>query len=69
MQEFKPLWPKLAGVFDGGVISSPRSGSTVVDLSVPGQFSIIRRGQYVAQHVHHLYSTTNTRTTHTTHII
>jgi hypothetical protein len=48
LQEFEVLWPKLAAVFDAGKISSPRTGSTVVDLSVPGQFNIIRQGQYVS---------------------
>ncbi|NWY68120.1 YRDC protein, partial [Erithacus rubecula] len=47
--EFQDLWPHLSLVVDGGPIGdlqSPecRLGSTVVDLSVPGKFSIIRPG-------------------------
>ncbi|KAG8451484.1 hypothetical protein GDO86_003623 [Hymenochirus boettgeri] len=53
-QEFRDLWPKLSLVVDGGPIgdlSSPecRLGSTVVDLSEPGKFTIIRNGCALAQ--------------------
>ncbi|KAG9492903.1 hypothetical protein GDO78_001062 [Eleutherodactylus coqui] len=49
VEEFKDLWPMLSLVVDGGPIgdlSSPecRLGSTVVDLSIPGKFTIIRPG-------------------------
>ncbi|XP_075709356.1 threonylcarbamoyl-AMP synthase [Rhinoderma darwinii] len=49
VEEFKDLWPVLSLVVDGGPIgdlSSPecRLGSTVVDLSVTGKFTIIRPG-------------------------
>ncbi|TRZ18018.1 hypothetical protein HGM15179_009106 [Zosterops borbonicus] len=49
VQEFQDLWPQLSLVIDGGPIGdiqSPecRLGSTVVDLSVSGKFSIIRPG-------------------------
>lgn len=49
LQEFQDLWPQLSLVVDGGPIGdiqSPecRLGSTVVDLSVSGKFSIIRPG-------------------------
>ncbi|NP_001082498.2 yrdC N6-threonylcarbamoyltransferase domain containing L homeolog [Xenopus laevis] len=49
VEEFRDLWPKLSLVVDGGPIgehSSPecRLGSTVVDLSVPGKFTVIRDG-------------------------
>ncbi|XP_056413072.1 threonylcarbamoyl-AMP synthase [Hyla sarda] len=49
VEEFKDLWPVLSLVVDGGPIgdlSSPecRLGSTVVDLSVSGKFTIIRPG-------------------------
>ncbi|XP_053563143.1 threonylcarbamoyl-AMP synthase [Bombina bombina] len=48
-EEFKDLWPSLSLVVDGGPIgdlSSPecRLGSTVVDLSIPGKFTVIRPG-------------------------
>lgn len=42
--EFKSLWNKLSCVVDGGCLSSNRSGSTVVDLSEPGFYKIIRSG-------------------------
>lgn len=46
--EFRKLWPKLDAIFDGGQLnngSDPfRLGSTVVDLSVPNKFRIIRKG-------------------------
>ena len=46
-QEFQYLWPKLDLVFDGGCLGNTeesRLGSTVVDLSVNGQYKIIRDG-------------------------
>ncbi|XP_069613213.1 threonylcarbamoyl-AMP synthase isoform X2 [Ranitomeya imitator] len=47
--EFRDLWPTLSLVVDGGPIgdlSSPESrlGSTVVDISVPGKFTVVRPG-------------------------
>jgi len=46
IEEFKDLWNDLSVVFDGGQLTSDsRSGSTVVNLSVPGKFNIIREGQ------------------------
>ncbi|KGL89047.1 hypothetical protein N301_12856, partial [Charadrius vociferus] len=49
VSEFQDLWPQLSLVIDGGPIGdiqSPecRLGSTVVDLSVSGKFTIIRPG-------------------------
>ncbi|XP_047649367.1 threonylcarbamoyl-AMP synthase [Phacochoerus africanus] len=49
VQEFEDLWPHLSLVIDGGPIGDGQSpecrlGSTVVDLSVPGKFGIIRPG-------------------------
>lgn len=45
VHEFQELWPKLAVVVDGGPIGGQsRLGSTVVDLSVPGKYCIIRPG-------------------------
>lgn len=46
-QEFQYLWEKLDLVFDGGCLGNndvSRYGSTVVDLSVPGVYKIIRDG-------------------------
>ncbi|XP_041462234.1 yrdC domain-containing protein, mitochondrial-like [Lytechinus variegatus] len=47
VKEFEDLWSKIDLVFDGGVLSDSeesRQGSTVIDLSVMGRFSIIRPG-------------------------
>ncbi|KAH0503246.1 YrdC domain-containing protein, mitochondrial [Microtus ochrogaster] len=49
VEEFQDLWPHLSLVIDGGPIGDSHSpecrlGSTVVDLSVPGKFTIIRPG-------------------------
>lgn len=51
VEEFKDMWPRLQGIFDGGRLSScekseaaARAGSTVIDLSNQGYFRIIRNG-------------------------
>lgn len=47
VSEFSHLWPQLAAVFDGGPLGSTfssRAGSTVVDLSETGFFTILRAG-------------------------
>ncbi|XP_027005646.2 yrdC domain-containing protein, mitochondrial [Tachysurus fulvidraco] len=45
VHEFEELWPRLAIVVDGGPIADQsRLGSTVVDLSVPDRYCIIRPG-------------------------
>ncbi|KAK1795075.1 hypothetical protein P4O66_010255 [Electrophorus voltai] len=45
VHEFEELWPSLAVVVDGGPIADQsRLGSTVVDLSVPDKYRIIRTG-------------------------
>ncbi|XP_061397390.1 threonylcarbamoyl-AMP synthase [Musca vetustissima] len=47
IKEFECLWPSLGGIFDCGHISlseERRSASTVVDLSVPGLYKIVREG-------------------------
>uniref|UniRef100_A0A3B1IRF6 Threonylcarbamoyl-AMP synthase n=1 Tax=Astyanax mexicanus TaxID=7994 RepID=A0A3B1IRF6_ASTMX len=45
VHEFEDLWPSLSVVVDGGPIGDQsRLGSTVVDLSVPGRYQIIRSG-------------------------
>lgn len=48
--EFSELWPELGGIFyDSATMTTqsdkPRIGSTIVDLSQPGQFRIVRNGQ------------------------
>ncbi|XP_031620492.1 yrdC domain-containing protein, mitochondrial [Contarinia nasturtii] len=48
--EFNDLWPELSVVFDGGHLGDKdndmkqRCASTVVDLSIPGCYQIIRNG-------------------------
>ncbi|XP_013115876.1 threonylcarbamoyl-AMP synthase [Stomoxys calcitrans] len=47
INEFQSLWPLLGGVFDAGPIGlsdERRSASTVVDLSMPGRYKIVREG-------------------------
>ncbi|BFZ24811.1 hypothetical protein BsWGS_27850 [Bradybaena similaris] len=47
VEEFENLWPKLDLIVNGGKLSDTeesRLGSSVVDLSVPGTFRIIRPG-------------------------
>ena len=48
VEEFSALFPKLDAVFDGGRISADadeaRLGSTIVDLSVAGVYSVSRAG-------------------------
>ena len=47
IEEFSDLYPQLSAVFDGGTLGlteQSRLGSTVVDLSAPGLFKIIRSG-------------------------
>jgi len=51
VQDFKELWPRLDHVFDGGVLGTSKSGSTVVDLSKSGVYKIIRDGSACRQTV------------------
>uniref|UniRef100_A0A8C3GHH3 Threonylcarbamoyl-AMP synthase n=1 Tax=Cairina moschata TaxID=8855 RepID=A0A8C3GHH3_CAIMO len=49
VSEFQDLWPQLSLVIDGGPVGDVQSpecrlGSTVVDLSVSGKYTIIRPG-------------------------
>lgn len=56
--EFKPLWPQLACVFDQGILGSDnnREASTVVDISYPGFYKVIRLGIAADQTKHILNS-------------
>lgn len=52
LQDFKDLWPELDLIVDDGVITRSDGtvsyeGSTVVNLSIPGTYSIIRDGRCV----------------------
>jgi hypothetical protein len=43
------LWHRCAAVFDGGELNAGRSGSTVIDLTLLGRFSITRQGAGYAE--------------------
>lgn len=56
VEEFQVLWPKLGAVFDNGFgkleeNSQSREGSTIIDLSKPGNFKITRSGVAYTQTV------------------
>lgn len=54
VNEFRELWPQLGAVFDGGQLGlseEQRAASTVIDLSEPGKFKIIRKGVAVKRTV------------------
>lgn len=47
INEFRELWKHLGKVFDGGQLGQSeeqRAASTVIDLSEPGKFQVIREG-------------------------
>lgn len=44
IKDFENLWEHCAGVFDGGELPMGRAGSTVVDLTSPGKYKILRPG-------------------------
>jgi len=44
VDEFLEIWDDCSLIFDGGEIPSSGLGSTIVNLSVPGKYSIQRRG-------------------------
>ena len=50
-EEFKNIWPYLSAVFHNGPIGDSaalRAGSTIVDLTTPGRYSILRSGSALA---------------------
>lgn len=49
--EFSPLWPACAAVFDGGRLEAGRAGSTIVDLTQPGSFAVVREGENLEGYV------------------
>lgn len=51
--EFRSLWEELGAVFDGGQLGADqqRAASTVIDVSEPGKFNIIRDGVAVKETV------------------
>ncbi|KAI4334408.1 hypothetical protein L6164_019106 [Bauhinia variegata] len=44
VKDFENLWEHSAFVYDGGVLPSGRAGSTVVDLTTPNKYRILRPG-------------------------
>ncbi|XP_024636966.1 yrdC domain-containing protein, mitochondrial isoform X1 [Medicago truncatula] len=44
IKDFEKLWEHCASVYDGGLLPSGRAGSTVVDLSTPYKYKILRPG-------------------------
>lgn len=44
IKDFENLWEHCAYVFDGGELPLGRAGSTVVDLTTPGKYKILRPG-------------------------
>lgn len=52
IEEFKSLWNKIGGVFDGGVLGTEdanREASTIVDLSQSTCYNIVRNGIAVVE--------------------
>lgn len=47
INEFKHMWSKIDGIFDGGTlgqIDPQRMGSTIIDFSIKGCYRIVRKG-------------------------
>ncbi|CAM6095848.1 unnamed protein product [Calypogeia fissa] len=44
VDEFRHLWTHCSFVFDAGLLPPGRAGSTIVDLTLPGTFKIVRDG-------------------------
>ncbi|GLJ30066.1 hypothetical protein SUGI_0594560 [Cryptomeria japonica] len=44
IEEFKQLWQECAYIFDGGQLPVGRAGSTVIDLTRPNLYKILRPG-------------------------
>lgn len=45
IEDFEELWEHCAYVYDGGSLPSGRAGSTVVDLTIPHKYKILRPGR------------------------
>ena len=54
VDDFRELWPRCGAVYDGGSIPEAPAGSTIVDLSQPGCYSIAREGIALAATVEKL---------------
>ncbi|XP_028808074.1 yrdC domain-containing protein, mitochondrial [Neltuma alba] len=44
IKDFEDLWRHCAYVYDAGLLPSGRAGSTIVDLTVPSKYKILRAG-------------------------
>ncbi|CAM8958565.1 unnamed protein product [Rhodiola kirilowii] len=42
--DFKKIWHQCAYIYDGGLLPVGRAGSTIIDLSHPGAYKIVRSG-------------------------
>ncbi|XP_042475988.1 yrdC domain-containing protein, mitochondrial isoform X1 [Macadamia integrifolia] len=51
IKDFQDLWEYCVYVFDGGLLPSGRSGSTVVDLTNIGKYKILRPGSAMEETV------------------
>ncbi|KAI4383807.1 hypothetical protein MLD38_009605 [Melastoma candidum] len=51
IKDFEDLWEHCAFVYDGGVLPSARAGSTIVDLTKPGLYRILRPGSAMGETV------------------
>lgn len=47
IKDFEDLWRHCAYVYDGGLLPSGRAGSTIVDLTTPSKYKILRPGRYI----------------------
>lgn len=51
VDEFSLLWNRVDAVFDGGVTGKDKSGSTIIDLSEPGKYEILREGCFMNESI------------------
>jgi tRNA A37 threonylcarbamoyladenosine synthetase subunit TsaC/SUA5/YrdC len=51
VNDFQNLWSRCELVFNGMRIPASRAGSTIVDLSTPGTFRIVRPGEQVEEFI------------------
>ena len=45
ISDFEEIHSKIDFIIDGGNLETPRDGSTVIDLTIPGTYHIVRKGQ------------------------
>ncbi|KAL3678736.1 hypothetical protein R1sor_021692 [Riccia sorocarpa] len=49
--EFSHLWSQCSAVFDARILPAGRAGSTIVDLTSPGEFKVVRPGSALSETV------------------